>query len=127
LAAVKQFASIRAAARFPAARKSSPMEWSFANLVIQTVAGLIGANVAAAAAHEHRFGFWGHSLAGLASGGLGGLFLQSLATTVVTGSGSLNAPTGVQVLAGEALTGAVIGAIAMLAVGLIINERSTGD
>jgi hypothetical protein len=60
------------------------MEWTFANVIIQTVAGLIGANIAAAAAHEHRFGFWRHSLVGLASGALGGLFLQKYASTMVT-------------------------------------------
>ena len=103
------------------------MEWTFVNLIIQTVAGLIGAHIAAAAAHEHRFGFWGHSLVGLASGGLGGVALQKYAATVVTGSGSLNEPSHVQIFASEALTGAVIGAIAMMTIGLIIHERSKGD
>jgi len=103
------------------------MEWTFANLIIQIVAGLIGSHIAAAAAHEHRFGFWGHSLVGLASGALAGLFLQKYASTVVTASGSLNEPTHVQVFASQALTGAVIGAISMMTIGLIIKERSKGD
>ena len=72
------------------------MEWTFTNLIIQTVAGLIGASLAAAAAHEHRFGFWRHALVGLASGALGGLTLQQYASTVVTASGSLNEPTQVR-------------------------------
>jgi hypothetical protein len=100
------------------------MEWTFANVIIQTVAGLIGANIAAAAAHEHRFGFWRHSLVGLASGALGGLFLQKYASTMVTASGSLNEPGQIQIYVAEALTGAAIGAIAMLAVGFILYERS---
>jgi len=103
------------------------MEWTFANVIIQTVAGLIGANIAAAAAHEHRFGFWRHSLVGLASGALGGLFLQKYASTMVTASGSLNEPGAAQIFAAEALTGAAIGAIAMLAVGFILYERSKGE
>jgi zinc transporter ZupT len=103
------------------------MEWTFANLIIQTVAGLIGSNIAAAAAHEHRFGFWRHSLVGLASGALGGLALQKYASTMVTASGSLNEPTHVQVIASQALTGAVIGAISMMTIGLIIKERSKGN
>lgn len=103
------------------------MEWTFANLLIQTVAGLVGSNIAATAAHEHRFGFWGHSFAGLASGGLGGLFLQRYASTVVTASGSLNEPIYIQIFASEALTGGVIGAIATMAVGFIINERAKSD
>jgi hypothetical protein len=100
------------------------MSWTLANLVIQIVAGLVGANIAAAAAHEHRFGFWGHSLVGLVSGGLSGFFLQTYSLTVVTGSGSLNVPTNAEVFAIESLTGAVVGGIAMLAVGFIISERS---
>lgn len=46
------------------------MEWTFANLIIQTLSGLIGSIIAAAAAQEHRFGFWGHSLAGIVTGAL---------------------------------------------------------
>lgn len=103
------------------------MEWTFANVIIQTVAGLIGSNLAAAAAHEYRFGFWRHSLVGLVGGAFGGLFLQAYATTVVTASGSLNELTRVEVFVSEALTGAAIGAIAMLAVGFVIKERSRGE
>jgi hypothetical protein len=103
------------------------MTWTLANLVTQIVAGLIGAHIAAAAAHEHRFGFWGHSLVGLAGGGLSGLVLQTYAVTVVTGSGSLNAPTNAEIFTIESLTGAVTGGIAMLAVGLILSERAKGN
>ena len=103
------------------------MEWTFANLIIQIVAGLIGSHIAAAAAHEHRFGFWRHGLVGLLSGALGGLFLQKYASTVVTAGGSLNGPTHVQIIASQVLTGAVLGAIAMMTIGLIIHERSKGD
>ena len=103
------------------------MEWTFANVLIQAVAGLIGSNMAAAAAHEHRFGFWRHSLVGLASGALGGIFLQKYASTVVTASGSLNEPTYAQLFGAEALTGAAVGGIAMLAVGFILYERSKGE
>ena len=99
------------------------MSWTMANLIIQIIAGLIGANIAALAAHEHRFGFWGHSLVGLASGGSSGLFLQTYAVTVVTGDGSLNVPRNAEIFAIEALTGAVVGGIATFAVGSIISER----
>jgi hypothetical protein len=34
-------------------------------LAVQTVAGFFGAHAATSAAHEHRFGFIGHSLTGL--------------------------------------------------------------
>jgi uncharacterized membrane protein YeaQ/YmgE (transglycosylase-associated protein family) len=103
------------------------MEWTFANLIIQTISGLVGSNIAAAAAHEHRFGFWGHSLVGIVTGALAGLLLQKYANTVVTANGSLNDLTQVQIFAAQALTGAVIGAIAMVATGFVIKERSRSD
>lgn len=103
------------------------MEWTLANMVIQTVAGLAGSNIAAAAAREYRFGFWRHSLVGVVTGALAGAFLQENATTVVTANGSLNDLTHVQIVASQVLTGAVVGAIAMMAAGFIIKERSRSD
>jgi hypothetical protein len=100
------------------------MAWTSVNLIIQIVAGLLGANIAAAAAPEYRFGLLGHSLAGLLSGALSGVFLQTYAATVVTGGGTVNEPTHAEIIAIQLLTGAVVGAIAMLAVGLIRSERS---
>jgi uncharacterized membrane protein YeaQ/YmgE (transglycosylase-associated protein family) len=69
------------------------MTWTLWGLAVQTVAGFFGAHAAASAAHEHRFGFIGHSLAGLVGGALGGAFLQEAAVTIVTGSGSQNPST----------------------------------
>ena len=103
------------------------MTWTSANLIIQIVAGLLGANIAAAAAREHRFGFWGHSLVGLVASALSGLFLQTYAVTVVTGSGSVNVPTNAEIFAIQSLTGAVVGGIAMLAAGFVLRERSRGS
>ncbi len=76
------------------------MKWTFANLMIQTGSGLVGSNIAAAAAHEHRF---------------------------VAANGSLNDLTHVQITASQAPTGAVVGAIAMMATRFIIKERSKDD
>ncbi|MBR1215231.1 hypothetical protein [Bradyrhizobium sp. JYMT SZCCT0180] len=100
------------------------MAWTVTNLIVQIIAGLAGAHIAAAAAHEHRFGFWGHSLVGLMSGALGGSLLQVYAMTVVTGSGSLNVPTNAETIAIQSLTGATLGCLAMLAVGFFISEQS---
>lgn len=100
------------------------MDWT-TNLIAQIVAGFAGAHLAATALHEHRFGWVGHSLVGLIAGALSGCFLQTMAITVVTGSGSLNEPRVAEVAVIEALTGGVVGAIAMAAVGFIINEKST--
>ena len=68
------------------------MEWTTTNLIVQALAGFVGAHCAAAALHDHRFGAVGHSLVGLVTGALSGYFLQVQALTVVTGSGSMNQP-----------------------------------
>jgi hypothetical protein len=100
------------------------VDWTTTNLVVQVIAGFAGAQFAATALHEHRFGWPGHSLVGLIAGALGGYFLQTAVLTVVTGSGSFNEPRAVEVAVIEALTGAVLGAIAMAAVGFMINAKS---
>ena len=100
------------------------MDWTTTNLIVQIVAGFAGAHLAAAALHEHHFGWIGHSLAGLIAGGLSGYFLQTVVLTVVTGSGSTNEPRAAEVFVIEALTGAIVGAIAMAAVGFLINANT---
>jgi membrane protein DedA with SNARE-associated domain len=102
------------------------MSWTFWGLAIQTVAGLLGAHAAAGAAHEHRFGFIGHSIAGLVGGALSGAFLQEAAVTIVTGSGSQNPSTTIELAIIHALTGAVAGGILMFAVGFLQGSRSDG-
>ena len=101
------------------------MEWTTTSLVLQTVAGLVGAHMAAIALHDHRFGLFGHSLVGLIAGALSGYFLQVEVLTVVTGSGSLNEPRVAEIFVIEALTGAVVGGIAMAAVGMLLQGRKT--
>jgi hypothetical protein len=100
------------------------VDWTTTNLVVQVIAGFAGAQFAATALHEHRFGWLGHSLVGLIAGALGGYFLQTAVLAVVTGSGSFNQPRAVEVAVIEALTGAVLGAIAMAAVGFMISAKS---
>jgi disulfide bond formation protein DsbB len=95
------------------------MPWSFANVIIQIFAGILGGHAAAVVAKEHSFGVLGHTLAGAAGGGLSGLFLQTLASTVVTGTGSLNEPRFIELLLLQALTGAAAGGIATLVVGFL--------
>jgi hypothetical protein len=52
------------------------MTWTFTNLAIQIVAGMIGGNFAAALGKEHGFGVVGHTVAGAVVGTLSGYFLQ---------------------------------------------------
>lgn len=97
------------------------MHWTMTNLWVQIAAGLLGAHAAASAAHDYRFGFLGHSLAGLIAGALSGWLLQSQVITMVTASGSLNEPRMLEIIAIQMITGAVVGAIAMLSVGFLLN------
>ena len=78
------------------------------NLIVQIIAGFVGAHLAAVTFHEYRFGWFGHSIVGLIAGALSGYFLQTIALTVVTASGSLNEPRVAEVAVIEALTGAVV-------------------
>jgi hypothetical protein len=98
------------------------MTWTFTSLMIQIIGGIIGGHIAAVAAHEHSFGLIGHTVAGWGGGFLSGYFLQTLAVTMVTGTGTLNEPRPVDVFVVQALTGLASGAIAMLAVGFIKNS-----
>lgn len=93
-------------------------------LGIQTIAGLFGAHAAASVSREHRFGFIGHSVAGLVGGALSGAFLQEAAITIVTGSGSLNPSTAAEIVVIHVLTGAVAGGIIALAVGFLAEAFS---
>jgi hypothetical protein len=95
------------------------MTWTATNIMIQIVAGVLGAHGAAVAAHEHRFGFLGHTLAGAIAGALSGYFLQTLAITMVTAGGSMNEPTAVENAALQSLTGLVVGACGMMGVALV--------
>ena len=102
------------------------MAWTLWGLAVQTIGGFFGAHAAASATHEHRFGFIGHSVTGLVGGALSGAFLQQAAVTIVTGSGSQNPSTAVEIAVTHALTGAVAGAILMLAIGFLIGSGSGG-
>ena len=100
------------------------MDWT-TGLIVQIVAGFVGAHAAAAALQEHSFGWVGHSVAGLIAGALSGYFLQSMVLTVVTGSGSVNPPTPSEAAVLEGLTGAVVGAMAMAIIGFLMNANAT--
>ena len=99
------------------------MDWT-TNLIVQIAAGFVGAHLAAAALHEQRFGWLGHSLVGAIAGSLSGDSLQSAVLTVVTGSGSLNKLRTGEAAIIEVLTGGSAGAIATAAVGFLISEIS---
>jgi uncharacterized membrane protein YeaQ/YmgE (transglycosylase-associated protein family) len=95
------------------------MIWTSTNLVIQIVTGVLGAHFAATSAREHGFGFLGHTLVGAIGGALSGYFLQTLAVTLVTGSGSLNEIRAVDNAVLQGLAGIAAGGCLMLVVGFI--------
>ena len=95
------------------------MIWTSTNLVIQILTGVLGAHFAATAAREHGFGFFGHTLVGAIGGALSGYFLQTLAVTLVTGSGSLNEIRAIDNAVLQGLAGIAAGGCLMLVVGFI--------
>jgi uncharacterized membrane protein YeaQ/YmgE (transglycosylase-associated protein family) len=95
------------------------MTWTVTNLVIQIIAGILGGHVAAAAAKEHSFGAFGHTVAGAVGGALSGYFLQGVAATMVDVNGNINdvsAPTQWML---QSLSGLMAGAAATLIVGFV--------
>src|ERR1700743_3428513 len=99
-------------------------EWSLTYFAIQVVAGFFGAHVAALIAHEHRFGFVGHSLVGLAAGALSGLFLQRIVMTTVMSTGDAMPITELEAKIYQGTSGLVIGGMAMLMIGFLRYEMA---
>ena len=98
--------------------------WTILNFVIQAIAGILGAHAAAMAAHEHRFGFIGHSLVGLIAGSLSGFFLQRIVMTTVTGTGDAMPITALDAAIYQAVAGLAVGGMAMLVIGLLRHEMT---
>jgi len=99
------------------------MTWYLTNLFVQMIAGMIGAQIVSVIAHEHRIGLLWQSLVGLIAGAFSGYFLQTVATTMVTASGNLNEVRFGENLVIQILTGAGVGAVAALIVGLVHHSR----
>jgi uncharacterized membrane protein YeaQ/YmgE (transglycosylase-associated protein family) len=94
------------------------MTWTVTNLVIEIIAGIVGAHAISAAAHDHSFGVFGHTIAGAVGGAFSGCFLQTLAGTVVnsTGAAQQDADAVTQWLL-QGFAGFAAGAILTMAVG----------
>ncbi len=105
------------------------MTWTVTNLVIQTIAGMFGGNGAAAAAHEHSFGIYGHTFVGALGGVISGYCLQTIIGTVVTGTGDVQDIPLVTQWILQGLGGLAAGAILTLAVGFLkhsVDQHKTG-
>ena len=104
------------------------MQWTTTSFLIQVFAGFVDAHLAAAVVREHGFGFWRHTLVGLAAGAVGGYFLQTYAATLVTGNGSMNDARPADIYFLQAASGATLGGIAMMAIGMIVTpHKPQGD
>jgi uncharacterized membrane protein YeaQ/YmgE (transglycosylase-associated protein family) len=95
------------------------LSWSITNLVIEIIAGIVGAHAISAAAKEHSFGVVGHTIAGAVGGAFSGYFLQTLVATVVDSTGQVHQDTdAVTQWLLQGLAGFAAGAILTMAVGL---------
>jgi uncharacterized membrane protein YeaQ/YmgE (transglycosylase-associated protein family) len=94
------------------------MTWTVTNLVIEIIAGVVGAHAISAAAKEYSFGVIGHTVTGALGGAFSGYFLQTLAATVVDSTGEVqhDADAVTQWLL-QGFTGFAAGAILTMAIG----------
>ena len=87
------------------------------SLLVETVSGAVGGNVAGAAMKEKSLGAVGNSIAGIVGGGLGGTILQSVLGSAAAGGGGMD----MQSILANVGGGGVGGAILMVVVALIKN------
>jgi uncharacterized membrane protein YeaQ/YmgE (transglycosylase-associated protein family) len=107
------------AAKEETQRRRHTLTWTVTNLVIEIVAGIVGAHAISVVAKEHSFGAIGHTVTGAMGGAFSGYFLQTLAATVVNATGEVqpDANPVTQWLL-QVLMGLAGGAILTMAVGL---------
>lgn len=95
------------------------MTWTFTNLAIQIVAGMIGGNLIPALGKEHSFGVVGHTVVGAVAGALSGYFLQLAVGTVVMANGAISDSDPVDQAVLQGIAGLVAGVIGTLLVALL--------
>jgi uncharacterized membrane protein YeaQ/YmgE (transglycosylase-associated protein family) len=91
------------------------------SLIIQLISGAVGGNVAGAAMKESSLGTLGNSIAGIVGGGLGGTILHMVMGTAATGGGG---GMDLQSILTNVGGGGVGGAILMAVVGIIKNKMA---
>jgi len=60
------------------------------NLVVESVSGAVGGNVAGAAMKDKSLGAVGNSIAGIVGGGIGGTILQAVMGSAAAGGGGMD-------------------------------------
>jgi uncharacterized membrane protein YeaQ/YmgE (transglycosylase-associated protein family) len=118
------------AAKEETQRQDGAMTWTLTNLVIEIIAGIVGAHAISAAAKEHSFGVIGHAIAGAVGGAFSGYFLQKLAATVVDSTGEVRQDAdAVTLWLLQGLTGLAAGAMLTSVVGFAkhgVDQHRTG-
>ena len=97
------------------------MTGTMTNLVIEIIAGMVGAHIVAIAARESSFGAPGRSVVGAIGGFVGGYFLNT--AMVVNGSNALNASRLLDQAMAHSLTAAATGGILILAISFVAGHR----
>lgn len=103
----------------------------YVNLLISLISGIVGGNVAGAAAPQKSLGTLGNSIAGLFGGGLGGSILNALgviATQVAThpagaqGAANLDIASLVANIVGSGVGGGVLTLVAGIVRDLLVKK-----
>jgi uncharacterized membrane protein YeaQ/YmgE (transglycosylase-associated protein family) len=97
------------------------MTWTMTNLMIEMVAGIVGAHVVAIAAREYRFGALGRSVVGAVGGYVGGYLLD--AAMVLNGSNALYVSRLLDQTMAHSFTAAATGGILILAISFVAGYR----
>jgi len=99
------------------------MTWTMTNLMIEIIAGTVGAHIVAIATREDRFGALGRSVVGAIGGCVSSYFLTALSAMVVNGSEALNEPRLLDQIVAHSLTAAATGGILILAISFVAGYR----
>ena len=97
------------------------MAWTMTNLMIEIIAGIVGAHIVAIAARAYRFGARGRSVVGAIGGYVGGYLLD--AAMVLNGSNALYVSRLLDQTMAHTLTAAATGGILILAISFVAGSR----
>ena len=97
------------------------MTWTMTNLVIEIIAGIVGAHIVALGARVPNFGALGRSVVGAIGGCVGGYFLN--AAMVVNGSNALNESRLLDQAMAHGLTAAATAGILILAISFVAGDK----
>lgn len=97
------------------------MTWTMTNLVIEIIAGIVGAHIVALGARVSNFGALGRSVVGAIGGYVGGYLLD--AAMVLNGSNALYVSRPLDQTMAQSLTAAATGGILILAISFVAGAR----